>query len=89
MVHTAYVILQIAVPILIVIVGSLDFLKGVIAQKEDEIKKYQHIFIRRLILGAVVFVVFALVQLVIGVVAPHDSNEGMWDCASCLINGDC
>lgn len=89
LVHTVYVILQITVPILIVILGSLDFLKGVIAQKEDEIKKYQHIFIRRLILGAVVFVVFALAQLVIGVVAPHDSNEGMWNCVDCLVNGDC
>ena len=89
LVHTIYVILQIAVPVLIIIFGSLDLLKATIAQKEDEIKKGQHIFVRRLILGAVVFVVFALVQLAVGLVAPRNTNVGMWDCVDCLINADC
>jgi len=89
LVHTVYTILQIAVPVLMVIFGSLDLAKATIAQKEDEIKKGQHIFIRRLILGVVVFVIFAAVKLVIGVVAPDNNNPGMWDCVDCLINGDC
>jgi len=89
LVRTVYIVLQIAVPVIIVILGSLDFLKATIAQKEDEMKKYQQVFIRRLILGAAVFLIFALVQLVIGIVAPHNDNPGMWDCVDCLINGDC
>ena len=59
------------------------------AQKEDEIKKGQQVFIRRLVIGIVVFITFALVQLVIGVVAPHNGNESMWDCIDCLVNKDC
>lgn len=89
LVRTVYIILQIAVPVIIIILGSLDLLKATIAQKEDEMKKGQQIFVRRLILGAIVFIVFALVQLVIGVVAPQNDNEGMWSCVDCLINGDC
>ena len=42
-------IIQILVPIFLVIFGSIDLFKGVYAQKEDEIKKGQQIFIKRLI----------------------------------------
>lgn len=81
-------ILKFIVPIIIVILGSLDLLKAVIAQKEDEIKKGQQIFIRRLIVGVFVFLVFALVQVVIGLVAPNN-QENMWNCVNCFVNGDC
>ena len=32
-------VIQIAVPILLVIMGSIDLIKGITSQKEDEIKK--------------------------------------------------
>ena len=80
-----------AVPqvIIIIIFGMLDFLKGVIAQKEDEIKKGQQTFIRRLVIGALVFLVFIFVEFIIGFVAPKDENQNMWNCIDCFINGNC
>jgi len=86
---TIVTILKIATPIIVILLGSIDFAKGVIAQKEDEIKKGQQIFIRRVILGILVFLVFVIVQLVIGLVAPNDANENMWNCVDCMINGKC
>ena len=86
---TIVTILKIATPIIVILLGSIDFAKGVIAQKEDEIKKGQQIFIRRVILGVLVFLVFVIVQLVIGLVAPNDANENMWNCVDCMINGKC
>lgn len=82
-------VIWIAVPVILVIFGSMDLLKGVIAQKEDEIKKGQQTFIKRLIAGALVFFVFAIVQLVITAVAKSSvSNEGdLVNCACKFIHG--
>ena len=88
-VRVIFIILQIATPIIIIIFGMLDFLKGVIAQKEDEIKKGQQTFIRRLAIGALVFLVFIFVEFIIGFVAPKDENQNMWNCIDCFINGNC
>ena len=84
-----FTILQIATPIIIILFGMIDFLKAVIAQKEDEIKKGQQTFIKRLILGALVFLVFFFVEIIIGFVAPKDENQSMWNCVDCFINGNC
>ena len=87
--HTAINVLQVATPIIIIIFGSIDFLKAVIAQKEDEIKKNQMTFVRRLITGACVFLVFVIVKVVIGLVAPVNENKEMWNCIDCFVNGEC
>lgn len=88
-VRIVFIILQIATPIIIIIFGMLDFLKGVIAQKEDDIKKGQQTFIRRLAIGALVFLVFLFVEIIIGFVAPKSENQNMWNCVDCFINGNC
>lgn len=85
-VHTLIVIIKIVVPIILVIFGMIDLAKGVVAQKEDEIKKGQHIFVKRLIAAAIVFFVISIVQLLIRFVAGGDS-EGIMNCANCFING--
>ena len=88
-INTVISFIKILVPIILVILGSLDLGKAVMAQKEDEIKKGQQVFVRRLVIGVILFVTFALVQLVISAVAPHNGNESMWDCIDCLVNKDC
>ncbi len=66
-------VVQIVVPVLLVVLGSIDLIKGVIAQKEDEIKKGQQTFIKRLIAGVLVFFVIAIVKLIIGALPDNDS----------------
>lgn len=80
-------IIRIAVPVLLVIFGSIDLLKGVMAGKEDEMKKGQQLFIKRLIAGALVFFVFIIVQFVISLVADSTENLNIMKCAKCFING--
>ena len=84
-VHTVIVAIKIAVPVLLVIFGMLDLGKGVIAQKEDEIKKSQQIFIKRLITAAIIFFVVSVVQLLVSFVSGDE--PGIMNCASCFING--
>ena len=84
-VHTVIVAIKIAIPVLLVIFGMLDLFKGITAQKEDEIKKGQQLFIKRLISAAIVFFVVSIVQLLVSFVSSDE--PGIMSCASCFING--
>ena len=83
-----YTIIQVRVPIILVVIGSIDLLKRITAQKEDEIKKGQNLFIKRLIVAAIIFFVFIIVKFVISVVADSNSSK-IIDCAECFIKEDC
>ena len=81
---------EIAVPVILVIFGMIDLSKGVMSQKEDEIKKGQQSFIKRLIAGALIFFVVALVKLLVGVVGGSTGNKtGIVACMNCFLNGEC
>ncbi len=89
LIHTVIVLLKIAIPILLIIFGMLDFAKGVIAGKEDEIKNGQHMFIKRAISAFLVFFVVTIVQAVIELADDKNSdNEStVWNCANLILNG--
>ena len=87
-VHLIIVILKIAIPVILVILGMLDLLKGVTAQIEDEIKKGQQTFVKRLIAAVIVFFVITIVQLVISF-ADSNKDDNVMDCANCFINNKC
>ena len=79
-------LIRIVVPVLLIIFGMLDLGKAVMAQKEDEIKKGQQMFVKRLIAAVIVFLVTVIVPLVIKLVAPKNENTNMWNCVDCLID---
>lgn len=88
---TAVSILEVAVPVILVIMGSIDFVKAVTSGKEDDMKKAQGTFIRRLGVGALVFVLFLMVKTVINIIniGDADSANGIVDCMNCFINSKC
>lgn len=55
---------KIIVPILVIVLGILDLGKAVIAGKEDEMKKAQKTFVKRLILGVVFFFIPVIVNII-------------------------
>ncbi len=79
-------IIKIIVPILLIIWGMLDLGKAVIAQKEDEIKKGQQTFIKRLVAAAIVFFIVVIVQVIVGIVATDTDQANVKDCINCFIN---
>ena len=81
-----YTIIQISIPIVLVILGTMDLIKGVAASKEDEIKKSQQIFFKRLISAVLVFFVFVAVKFVIGIVSKN--SENIMGCVDCVINNN-
>ena len=78
--------LKVIIPVLLIIFGMLDLGKAIIAQKEDEIKKGQQTFLKRLLTAAIVFFVVILTQFVVDLVAGDDSSS-IWACVNCIING--
>lgn len=87
-VNIVYTVLQIAVPITLVVFGMIDLVKAVIAGKEDEIKKSQMTFVKRLIVGALVFFVFVIIKLLVSFVADNSNTATkIMDCADCFLNG--
>lgn len=85
-VSTVVMIIKIVVPILLIVFGMLDLAKAVIASKEDEIKKSQTTFIKRLIAAVIVFFIVSLVQVVIRFVAGN-AEEDVMGCFNCFVNG--
>ena len=87
LVSTIVTVIQIIIPVLIIIFGMIDFTKATTASKDDDRKKNQQTFLKRLIAGVLVFVVFAVVKTVFNIV---DSDNGsMWECVNCIINNKC
>ena len=78
-------ILEIGIPVILVIYGMIDLGKAVMSNDEKEMKGAQSKLIRRLIYAALVFFVFVIVKVVIGLVATD--NEGIMDCVEKFIRG--
>lgn len=85
-VHTIVTIIKIGIPVLLIIIGMIDLGKAVMAQKEDEIKKGQSLFIKRLIAAILVFLVVYAVQIVVRFVANDTDNADFRSCMNCFIN---
>lgn len=83
-------IVQVAVPVILVIMGSIDLFKGITSGKEDEMKKGRQMFIKRLIVGVVIFFIVIIVKFVISVVAEAGLNgTAIVDCIDCFVSNNC
>lgn len=88
-------IIQIAVPILLVIFGMIDFAKSVVAKSEDDVKKYRKNFTSRLVSAVVVFLVVWIVQFAVSLISTVEdktNDQGqtisdIWSCSKKFING--
>ena len=84
-VFVIYRIFMIVTPILIIILGSIDYLKAVTGKNEGDIKAHQKKFMRRLITGAIVFFIFLIVSFSVTLVDEENSNS-LISCIICLLN---
>lgn len=80
--------LQIILPIAIIIVGSLDFLKAVIAGDQEGVKKNEKQFLNRLKYGAIFFFVIVIIKFVVSFVADADEEKNISKCIDCMINDE-
>ena len=71
-------IVQIAVPIALIIFGTIDMAKAVIAGDEKKMKEAQKPFIKRIVSAIIVFLIPFIVNLVMNLVTT--SNNAWRDC---------
>ena len=62
-------ILQIAIPVIIILLGTIDLGKAVMAGDDKKIKEAQKMLLMRLIYGVAIFFVVIIVKVVFGLVA--------------------
>lgn len=84
-----YNVIKLLVPILLIIMGMIDFTKAVMASDEKKMKESQKKFINRLIAGVVVFLIMAVVQFVFKQIdTTTEYKNGFANCINCILNGD-
>ena len=85
-------IVLIVIPIIIVLLGTFDLGKAVMAVEDKEIKEAQKMFIKRLVYGVIIFFIPYLVAGVYSLfdgmsTEGGDTNEGTNLCWKCAIKG--
>lgn len=78
--RTVVRILQIVVPILLIVLGSIDIAKAVIAGDEKKIKEAQKPFVKRIIAAVIVFLVPWIVGIVLNLVGGN-AWKACWSAA--------
>ncbi|MBE6139136.1 MAG: hypothetical protein E7174_01330 [Firmicutes bacterium] len=53
------------IPVIVIVLGILDFIKAIAADKEDEMKKAQGRFVKRLIAAALIFIVPFIIEFIL------------------------
>lgn len=84
-IKTVLSIVQWAIPIILIVIGTFDMMKAVIASKEDEIKAAQKLLIKRVIYAVVIFLIPTIVYFVFNIVSTTKGIDGtgnFWDCWS-------
>ena len=69
-------IIQIGIPILLIIMGSIDLGKAVLSSDDKEIKGATSKLIKRVIMAVAVFFVVTIVRLVMGMFSSVDNPTG-------------
>lgn len=78
-------VVKIIIPIIIIVFGVIDFFKAVIGSKDDEIKKSVKSLIMRLIAGACIFFLPAIVHFVFRLVDDWNDYESDYSkCSLCI-----
>lgn len=95
LVATIVKLIKIAVPVLLIIFGMIDFAKSVVAKNEDDVKKFRKQFISRVVSAIIVFVIVFVVQFAVNLISSVEdttNEEGqtisdIWSCSKKFING--
>lgn len=81
-------LVKIMVPILLIILGMIDFAKAVISNDEKQMKDSQNKFIKRIMGALAVFLVVGVTQFIFKLIGENSTNA-MASCIDCFVNNVC
>ena len=76
--------IKIFIPIILLVLGGLDFAKAVFAGKDDDMKKAQSKFIKRVIIAVVIFMIPVILSLLLKIASGIWGNIGAVICGILL-----
>ncbi len=79
-------IVQWVVPIILIVFGTVDLVKAVIAGKDEDIKKHQQTLIKRVIAAVIVFLVPLIISIIMGWLGNEDWRN-CWNNTNGTIKG--
>ena len=84
-------LVQIAIPVILIVLGMLDLGKAVTSNDEKQMKEAQKTLIKRIIYAVLIFFVIAIVKFVFGVLGDaQTANDKTADkarnCIDCFLN---
>lgn len=85
-INIAYNVVRMMIPAIIIIMGSIDFLKSIGSASDDEIRKNTNNFIHKLVGAAIAFLIPAMVGWIAKVMADNSANQGV-TCMNAMLNG--
>jgi len=80
-----YMLIKIAAPALLLIVGGFDLVKAMSAQDEKAIKKAQQKLVKKFVAAAAVFLILTVVQFLVSTLSNNTKNT--LECLDYLLNG--
>ncbi|MBR5662910.1 MAG: hypothetical protein IKX00_04635 [Bacilli bacterium] len=91
-IHIIITIAKILVPILLIIYGSIDYGKAAFADNQDAIEKTTQLFIKKIIIGLVIFLIPTIINSIISFAQSDKdrtaSNGDFKKCALCFAGDD-
>lgn len=69
-------IIKIGIPIILIVLGGIDFVQAIFAGKEDGMKKAQEKFIKRIIIAIIIFLIPTLLSFLLNIVNSIWGNIG-------------
>lgn len=84
--RNGYNLLRGLVPVILIVMGVFDFARAIIGSNEDEIKKKQNKFIKRLIAAVIVFLLMSAVQWIFAILADIGFVDAR-GCINAILNG--
>lgn len=85
-IYYVYKGIQVVVPIILILFGMIELGKAITSQKDDEIKRAQGSFFKKLIIAVLVFLVLSIVNFVFYFAGGEDE---IWTCISDILQANC
>lgn len=85
--HDLYIILRIAAPILVVVFGSLDYAKAVLASDAEKMEKSKKKFPKRLILVVLFMLIPVVINLILSLYAKSTDIDVNSNLMYCILKG--
>ena len=79
-IRVVFSIIQYVVPVVLILLGSIDLVKAVTQGKEEDIKKGQKTLITRAVAAVIVFLIPLIVSILMGLIGSNDWKS-CWNAA--------